>query len=220
MKQTLLTRNELYTYLISLDEETLIQELFRVSKKYKLPIFRHNQNYPINLNIWGIRSNDTRTEYFNDVIMTFYDDAVGRWTLNIYEGTTDPGKLYLMNPCNEKGCAVLTTGYHKGLWRLGLHHGKYQALVQANPCEVYRDNDKNDLINYYDDIKVERGIFGINLHRASATQKSDEIGLYSAGCQVIKNTNEFNDLMTLCKKAIKPGGTQSYVLINEDLLDI
>ena len=220
MKQTLLTRNELYTYLISLDEETLIQELFRVSKKYKLPIFRHNANYPINLNIWGIRSNDTRTEYFNDVIMTFYDDAVGRWTLNIYEGTTDPGKLYLMNPCNKKGCAVLTTGYHKGLWKIGLHRGKYQALVQASPCEVYRDNDENDLINYYDDIKVERGIFGINLHRASATQKSDEIGLYSAGCQVIKNTNEFNDLMALCKKAIKPNGTQSYVLINEDLLDI
>lgn len=219
MKSTLLTRNELYKELIELDDNTIIKMLFKISSKYKYPIFRSNANYPINLNIWGIRSNDERTEYFNDVILIFYDTPNGEWILNIYEATTDPSKSYLLNPMNSKGCAVLLTGYHKGLWKLGLHRGKYEALVQAKPCEIYRDNDKDDYISFHDDMKIETGMFGINFHRASANQKSDEIGLYSAGCQVIKNANEFADIMKLCKKAIKPNGTQSYVLIHEDCLD-
>lgn len=219
MKETRYSRNELYTWLLELDEITIIKMLFKISNKYKYPIFRSNDKYPINLNIWGIRSNDERTEYFNDVILTFYDNPSGIWNLNIYEATTDPSKLNLMNPVNEKGCAILTTGYHKGLWKLGKHKGKYKALVQANPCLIYRDNDKNDLINYYDDMSMEIGMFGLNLHRASINQNSDEIGLYSAGCQVIKNANEFDDIIKLCEKAIKPNGTQSYVLINEDDLD-
>lgn len=219
MKQTLLTRNELYKSLIELDDDTIIQILFKVSSKYKYPIFRSNSAYPINLNIWGIRSNDERTEYFNDVILTFYDNPLGQWHIDIYEATTDPSNLNLMNPINEKGCAILLTGYHKGLWKLGKHKGRYDALVQARPCEIYRDDNEDDYINFHDDMKVETGMFGINLHRASINQKSDEIGLYSAGCQVLKNTNEFNDLMNLCKKVLKPNGTQSYVLIHEDCLD-
>lgn len=219
MKSTLLTRNELYKELIELDDDTILKMLFKISTKYKYPIFKSNKAYPINLNIWGIRSNDERTEYFNDVIIIFYNDANDNWTLNIYEATTDPSKLYLTNPMNKKGCAILLTGFHKGLWKLGYHKGKYEALVQATPCEVYRDNDKDDYISYHDDMKIETGMFGINFHRASLSQKSDEIGLYSAGCQVIKNSNEFTDIMKLCKKALKPTDKQSYVLIHEDCLD-
>ena len=219
MKSTLLTRNELYKELIELDDNTILKMLFKIATRYKYPIFKSNKAYPINLNIWGIRSNDERTEYFNDVILTFYNDINDNWTLNIYEATTDPSNLNLMNPVNTKGCAILLTGFHKGLWKLGCHKGRYEALVQASPCDIYRDADKDDYINFQDDMKLETGMFGINLHRASLNQTSDEIGLYSAGCQVIKNTNEFNDLMKLCKKALKPNDKQSYVLIHEDCLD-
>ena len=63
-------------------------------------------------------------------------------------------------------------------------------------------------------------MFGINLHRASSWKVSDEISLYSAGCQVIKDVNQWNDIIIpLFDKAIGKG-TQSYVLINEMDLDL
>ena len=218
MKQILYTRNELYSWLIELDKAQLLEMLNNVAKKYKYPIFKSNKAYPINLNIWGIRSNDERTEYFNDVIIVFYNDENDNWTINIYEATTDPGRTYLMNPCNEKGCAVLTTGFHQGLWKLGYHKGTYKALVQASPCLIYRDYNRDDIIDFHEDLRLDRGMFGLNLHRASSRVTSDEIGLYSAGCQVIKNANEFDDLIQLCEKALKDGDKQSYVLIHEDNL--
>lgn len=58
-------------------------------------------------------------------------------------------------------------------------------------------------------------MFSIDLHRASAWKVEDEVGLYSAGCQVIKDVNEFNiHILPLVKKAIG-NGTTSYALINE-----
>ena len=219
MKQTLLTRNELYKNLIELDEETLVQKFITISKKYNYPIFKSNNKYPINLNIWGIRSNNEHTDYFNDVIAVFYNTTDNKWICNIYEATTDPSAKNLMNPVNKKGCAVLIPDYYPKLWKLGYHKGSYKALVQASPCNIYRDNNMDDIINYGDELKIDRGVFGINLHRASIKQTTDQIGLYSAGCQVIKNANEFKDIIELCEKAIGTG-YQSYVLINEDLLKL
>ena len=62
-------------------------------------------------------------------------------------------------------------------------------------------------------------MFGIDLHKASSWKVEDKIGLYSAGCQVIKDVNEFNiNILPLVKKAIG-NGTTSYVLINESDLN-
>ena len=148
----------------------------------------------------------------------FYERNFNIWECMVFEATTDPSNLNLEKPINSKGCAVLREGYHEKLWKIGKHKGQYKALVQANPCCVIRDNNKDDKINFSDNIDF--GMFGINLHRASNWKVSDEIGLYSAGCQVIKDVNQWNDIIIpLFDKAIGKG-TQSYVLINEMDLDL
>lgn len=201
--------NRLYQRLLKVKD--LPSEFIRIAKELDYPIFRQNPNYPVNLNIWGIRSKDISTKEFNDVICFFYEDKPDIWVCKIFEATTDPSNLNLEKPVNNKGCAILAEGFHRGIWKVGRHKGKYIALVQANDCTVIRDNNKDDKLDFNN--SFDHGMFGINLHRASCFTK-DTIGLYSAGCQVIKDYN-------LWTTQIEPlfdyigSGTQSYVLINE-----
>ena len=213
--------NSLYQRLLK--EPNLPAKLIKIAKESNYPIFTSNKAYPINLNIWGIRSNNRDTKHFNDVIVVFYNGTfdegnarVGKWVWHIFEATTDPSDLILRQPINKKGTAILSTGYHPRLWKIGKHKGAYNALVQANPTYVYRDNNEDAIMDLD---TLEYGTFGINLHRASSTRVQDEIGHYSAGCQVIKDVNEWNKhFIPLVKKAVGKG-YQSYILINEVDID-
>lgn len=194
--------------------DNLIDIFKKIADELDYPIFRKNSAYPINLNIWGIRSNERDTKHFNDVIVFFYESKKNTWVVKFFEATTDPSDLSLKNPINSKGCAILREGYHKALWKIGKHKGEYTALVQANPCAVIRDNNRDDKIDISDN--TDFGMFGINLHRASSWKVSDEIGLYSAGCQVIKDVNMWKgEILPLITKAVG-NGTQSYILINKN----
>lgn len=216
MKSTQSEYNKLFNKLLRVPD--LTKRFIKIAKELNYPIFRQNEKYPINLNIWGIRSKDTNTKYYNDVIVFFYERDFNIWESMIFEATTDPSNLNLEKPINSKGCAVLREGYHEKLWKIGKHKNQYKALVQANPCCVIRDNNKDDKIDFSDNTNC--GMFGINLHRASSWQVKDEIGLYSAGCQVIKDVNQWNDIIIpLITKAVG-NGYQSYVLINEIDLDL
>lgn len=216
MKSTQSEYNKLFNRLLRVPD--LVKRLTEIANELNYPIFRQNEKYPINLNIWGIRSKDTNTKYYNDVIVFFYERDFNIWESMVFEATTDPSNLNLEKPINSKGCAVLKEGYHEKLWKIGKHKGQYKALVQANPCCVIRDNNKDDKIDISDN--TDCGMFGINLHRASSWQVKDEIGLYSAGCQVIKDVNQWNDIIIpLITKAVGDG-YQSYVLINEMDLDL
>ena len=193
----------------------LLEQILKVAKNNEYPIFYQNDKYPINLNIWGIRSNEKDTRFFNDILVAFYqtDKIENRWMINIYEATTDPSNLNLQNPVNEKGCAILAEGVHRSLWKIGKHK-VYKALVQASDCYVYRDDNQDEYLDYYS--IYDYGMFGINCHRASAYKVQDQIGLYSAGCQVLKDVNLFNkEFLPLCEKAIGKG-KQTYVLINKN----
>tara|TARA_R100000808_G_C2122899_1_gene133765 strand:+ start:22 stop:474 length:453 start_codon:yes stop_codon:yes gene_type:complete len=118
------------------------------------------------------------------------------WVLDLCEATTDPGKIYLKNPINRKGCAVLAPGQYRGAYKIGMHRNKYKALVQSNgPVKVYRDNNRDDVINYGE--AEYTGHFGINIHRRHPGLKDDFVKGSSAGCQVFRYSNEFKHLMNL-----------------------
>ena len=84
-----------------------------------------------NMNIIGVRAktNPVITNKFDDFIILDYKDESGQWCRQIYKATTDPGITYLKTPIDFKGCAMMVPGQYRGLWRIGLHKGKYKALV-------------------------------------------------------------------------------------------
>ena len=53
--------------------------------------------------------------------------------------------------------AVVANRQYKGLWALGKHKGKYEALVQVSEVAVHRDNDLNSKVSYSQD-NIQTGL--------------------------------------------------------------
>tara|TARA_R110000787_G_scaffold89251_3_gene189032 strand:- start:13468 stop:14073 length:606 start_codon:yes stop_codon:yes gene_type:complete len=163
----------------------------------------------LNLNIIGIRSPDRHSGEYNDYICCVYKDN-GDWLYKAWRATTDPGLPYRKRPMNSKGCAILKAGQYRGAYQIGLHKGKYEALVQrGGQVTVYRDNNKDDTL---DRLTEDSGYFGINIHKS--LRHHQEVGLYSAGCQVFQNSHDFKEFMLLVKRSsVLYGDTFTYTLI-------
>ena len=174
-------------------------------------------NYDVN--IIGIRNSDTRgrvTNLFDDIITISFKDENGDWQYYEYECTTDPGDDWMENPwIEEKGCAVLKPGQYRGSHKLRLHGGKYLALGQKKDVTVYRDNNRDDKYDL-DESNTTTGLFGINIHRATARKggTSTRVDKWSAGCQVIASNDNFHEFLDICQSAREiHGNSFSYTLI-------
>ena len=172
-----------------------------------------------NLNIIGIRNPNLVANSFDDTMVVIYKIG-GEWITKVYAITTDAGTYWLKNPMSNKGTAILVPNQYRGVYSIDLHNNKYLALCQRNgKVEVYRDNDK-DLILDMDSAKIEKGMFGINIHRSNPFSESLKVDKFSAGCQVFKRVKDFNEFMEICQKSKALWGNSfSYTLIKEsDLL--
>jgi len=122
---------------------------------------------PYQLNIVGIRSKDGNPKEFNDWLYVFWKNSNDKLEFRNYKITTDPSINYLKNPIDSSGgTAILKEGQYKS-YGLGLHKGQYKALVQIKPVTIYRDLNRDSLYDFGK--SVHTGMFGINIHRASAS---------------------------------------------------
>jgi hypothetical protein len=165
------------------------------------------------LNIVGVRNSATGnkvTNLFDDKITVSYK-LNGEWQFHVWNATTDPGKKGVMEYHNAAGVARLVEGQYRGSHSIGLHQGKYKALKQAKPVKVYRDPNRDMT---YDETKIAEGIFGINIHRSSATGTTTYVEKWSEGCQVFSTVTDFDKFMSLCEKASAiHGNSFTYTLI-------
>lgn len=155
-----------------------------------------------NVNIFAVRTNDDRSNAFNDVIGIAYKDE-GNWILDVYNATVDPGLPYRTCPVNKKGCAVIVPNQYRGCWRIGLHKGKYPALVQNKAICLYRDNNKDEIIDC-DPSTVTSELAGINIHHAGADSK--HVDKWSAGCMVIASEKDWNRFFRVITESAKRYG--------------
>lgn len=172
-------------------------------------------NKPYNINIIAVRSKNRIANAFDDHFHLCYRDRMLRMHHFIFHGTTDPGENHLFAPLSSKGTAIVVPGQYRGIWGLGLHAGKYRALVQVKPIKVYRDNNRDNILNL-DPKTIEEGMFGINLHRASEWRNLKDVGLYSAGCQVIQSAKDFELIIKACEISLMEYGNNfTFTLIDE-----
>lgn len=164
-----------------------------------------------NLNIFGIRTNEFTANTFNDVVGLLYK-VDGVWTLKKYDATTDPGLYWRNHPMNVAGTGILQKGFYKSAFRIGLHQGNYEALVENIPFKLWRDNNKDGTLDHGLAEVVENA--GINLHHAG--ENSTQVDKWSAGCQVIARLADFVELMNLVRTSAEIFGDKfSYALFNE-----
>lgn len=174
-----------------------------------------------NLNLIAIRKNNDNaiTNKFDDMLVVIYKDDTG-WRERFYNITTEPGDYYMRKKLgNPKGTAILVPDQYRGCFKIGKHKGQYDALVQAKPVKVYRDGDMDEVYDMFPQT-IQEGFFGINIHRSNQGFTRDTVDMYSAGCQVFSNSEDFNQFMELCKKsAAIYGNSFTYTLIDEKDLE-
>lgn len=200
-----------------------------------------NDSKPFNLNLVGVRNSDRISNKFNDILCAFYKYH-GQWIYREYDITTDPGIIYRIKPINDKGTAIIFPGQYNGMWQLGLHKGKYPALIQKKPCTVIRDNNKDSILDvtvpnyatirkstglgyiqndYLDDngnvvFTTQTGMFGINCHKSGVGNTID-VNYYSAGCVVFADNVKFEDeFLDICNGASNSfGNSFTFTLISD-----
>jgi hypothetical protein len=169
------------------------------------------ENGLYNLNIIGIRTAATDPNQFDDRICVVYKDSDDVWITKTWEATTDPGLFWLNHPMKVSGTAILVPGQYRGSHKIAKHQGRYDALCQRKPVKVYRDRNMDDVLDM-DPETIEEGCFGINIHRAGVA--STQVDKWSAGCQVFARRSDFEDFMSLCRKAADTWGDSfTYTLI-------
>lgn len=172
--------------------------LFKDMKNYKIDDLKFQfakLNYKwLPFHIVGIRSDANSPDKFDDLI-----GLVEKDNLVWFSGTTNPGTHWLKNLLNPKGAALLKPNQYLNTYKLDLHQGKYLALCQRKPVTVYRDANKNGIAE--ETAVTDTGLFGINIHRANPSAVSSIIDKWSAGCQVLNDSIDFNFLIKRCKES-------------------
>ena len=195
----------------------------QVEAAVKLKDYAYFTKGEFNVNIIGIRNSDTCnriTNHYDDLITISYMKG-NKWKYFQWPATTDPGKYWMDHPLNNKGCAILVPNQYRGIYEIDKHRGKYYALCQRlGSVEVYRDGNENDVYDLEPE-EIDKGYFGINIHRSSAYNTTTEIDKYSAGCQVFSNPLDFKEFMHIVKEASRFWGNKfTYTLIeSKDIND-
>lgn len=154
---------------------------------------------PYELNIVGLRSKSVEPNRFDDEIHVFYKVSTLNWQYHIFRATTDPGTFWLRQPMQPQGTAILSEGQYRGAYSLGLHQGKYLALVQSGRVTIIRDYNRDAVLDFNNGQKTT-GLYGINVHRANAQGVTKAVDRNSAGCQVFENVKDFDLFIGLCQK--------------------
>ena len=201
--------------LVMFDKLDITIDVLRKACARKGYLFFESGNY--NLNIIGIRTEDRAANTFNDWLCVAFKQN-GCWVLFVFDCTTDPGVYWRKHPMNKLGTAVLVPGQYRGAYMLGMHKSMYPALVQQKVLPVYRDNNLDSIVDYGGD--VDKGWHGINLHPRAEGLTHDDIGKWSAGCQVTANYYEHLMLIQAAKVSADMWGNRfTYTLLEEaDLL--
>lgn len=175
------------------------------------------------LNLFGIRSRESKSDKFDDLGGVAWIDENGQKELFNFWMTTDPGKHWLTTPMSKEGTIILVPGQYKNVYAKGLHAGKYDAFKQVKEMYYVRDYNKDlvldfDLYRDKEQLKIRGfwGINGTNLHRASEFKIVELVGPYSAGCQVVQRPETFKKLIELRNKSMEYGFQKfDYTLFEE-----
>ena len=164
------------------------------------------------VNIVGVRNaipGQKVTNLFDDKLTLSYK-INGEWFFHEWDATTEPGKKGVMQFHNSGGVARLVPDQYRGVYKVSMHQGKYQALCQRlGDVTVWRDKNRD---MDFDEITRDTGIFGINIHKAGTV--SNFVENWSEGCQVFKRTKDFNDFMVIINRAKEIHGNHfTYTLL-------
>ena len=165
--------------------------------------FKIFQTGNLNLNIVGARHPHQIPDIFNDTLFLIWkDNEKNHWIQHKFQCTLDPGIYFLNSPMRKDGTAIVKHPQQiRGGLKLGKHKGTYDCLVQNKPFHVWRDNNKDSIINEYNTL-TDSISWGIQIHRANSKFRSKRVHRWSAGCTVISDPSKYAIFMSIIKESI------------------
>jgi hypothetical protein len=192
-----------------LETVDLVRELYA---KHEYKLF-DSDSY--DLNFFGIRRNLSSNK-FDDLIGCYYRAIKGSTpTVELWAGTTDPGRTFLLAPMNKNGTAAVAAAQHRACWSLGVYKER-PALRQTGIIKVYRDNDRDSILEI-DPTKIFDGS-GIHLHYMGDGIDRD-VNSWSAGCQGVATRAHFERIIWLAREQLRRHPTWktfTYTLFDTD----
>jgi hypothetical protein len=169
---------------------------------------------PLGYWIVGVRSNEDAPNKYDDKFYLFN----GEQFVKVVTGTTNPGTPILEGgylKYNKVGAAVVKSNeWYYDVWAYGLHQGKMPALRQVGNFIVYRDGDRDGKSEEIG-IPIKGNGYGINFHSISndlsVKKIGENIGGWSAGCQVCNNVEQYSMIINM----IKNQNRVTYCLLEE-----
>jgi hypothetical protein len=186
----------------SITTADLIARVFAAAKARSFWTPSPDAGSAYDLFLFGVRD-VSNPDTWNDALGCIYRTAQnGPLQLQLWRGTTDPGRPALVSPGNPAGTAVFAPGQQRAVWTLGTHKGR-PAFVQNRPILVLRDNDRDGIID--PTAPAVAGFYGINGHDAYRDGLTT-IGEASEGCIVWWDGDDHDEVLKLAQaqeKALK-----------------
>jgi hypothetical protein len=95
----------------------------------------------------------------------------------------------------------------------------HNALVQSRPLTVYRDNNKDEKLDF-DESTKETGMFFLNIHRSDAESAVEKVGKYSAGCQTFKDPKEYDEFIGMLEGSLRQDAYDYTLMRDVDLEEV
>ena len=179
-----------------------------------LPRYR---GMPKNL-IIAVRSKTDTPNVFDDKMYVYINEKF----VMVTSCTTNPGAPILTGgwkKYNKKGAAVLKADeiYYDTYRRsngttIRHHNGKMPCLRQVKPMAYYRDGNNDTKTDTVGNIEIANNSTNIHFNSYNIWNKikTTIVGVWSAGCQVLNDSNDYNRLINLFGDE-----PVSYALLNE-----
>jgi len=176
-----------------------IEEIHEVMEEQGMKVFSN----PYDCTLGWIRTNDNKSNKFNDWIFMSHPTENGGINSIIIPGTSDAGLYYREHPLNIDGTAIIQHGKQfRGSFtymKKGGHRGQ-EAFRQTGGLDYWRDNNQDEYIDYIN--PQEDKIYNTNGHDMGTL--GNNVGKWSAGCWGAVNEN-MDLLYSMAETQIKHG---------------
>jgi hypothetical protein len=161
-----------------------IEEIHEVMDEQGMKVF----SSPYDCTLGWIRTNDNKSNKFNDWIFMSHPTENGGINSIIIPGTTDAGLYYRENPMHIDGTAIIQHGKQfRGAFtymKKDGHRGQ-EAFRQTGGLDYWRDLDRDEYLDFVN--PQENKIFYTNGHDMGTV--GNNVGKWSAGCWGSVNDN-------------------------------
>jgi len=131
--------------------------------------------------------------------------------VKFFPATTVPGKYYLENFFEgQSRTAILKPGQYNSVYKIGQHNSQYKAFRESTAYVIYTDRNRDDIPDATP--QNASGVFGMNLHRASANSVTQNVGQYSAGCQVFAAPTSLAEVLRQAEASGQPAFTYTLLM--------